>query len=112
MMVKYICILIIFFATNTFAGNTEGKVDYIQAGSGWTSDNVYFLVKVNAARNGKPACATDDRMAVNPATEAGKVMLSMLLAAKAASQTVELVGSNNCNIMGQEFESINYMRVK
>ncbi len=86
-------------------------MDMIQSGRGYTQENVYFLVRVVADRVNKPECAGEDRMAINPATEAGKVMVSMLIAAKMSQQPVELLGTNNCDLMSG-FESVNYMRIK
>ena len=94
------------------ASRIEGKISFIQAGPGWTSDDAYFLVKMIDARTDKAECATDERLAINPTTNSGKVIVSMLLAAKAAGQTVEIIGSDDCAIMGREFESIRYVRVK
>ena len=99
-------------STTVFAGRVEGKIERIQAGYGYTTENVYFLVKVNASREAKPACATDDRMSINPSTEAGKVIVSMLMAAHAAGQTVEIAGNGNCTLMGGDFETISYLRIK
>jgi hypothetical protein len=95
----------------SLAGEAQGTINFVQAGHGYTPENVFFLVQVDGTRTNSPSCATDARMAINPATNAGKAMLAMLLSAKAAGQTVILYGTGNCQLMGTEFESISHMRV-
>ena len=111
---KKITLVVAFMgiSLNALAGQGIGKIDFVQSGHGYTTENAYVVVKIDAPRTSKPACATDDRMAINPSTEAGKVIVSMLLAANAASQTVEVYGSNSCSIMGGDFENISYVRVR
>ena len=94
------------------AGGVEGKVVFVQIGSGYTPDNVYALVKFDVAPNNQPSCATDptNRFAINPATEAGKAMLSVLLTAKTTDATVEIIGTNDCNVMATR-ESVSYLRL-
>ncbi len=95
------------------AGTVQGKVVLLQAGHGYTPDDAYVLVKFDTDVTGGPACATDaTRLALNPATEAGKAMLSMLLAAQAAGLTVEAFGRNNCDVMGSVQESLSYIRIE
>ena len=105
-------ILFLFASSLSIAGNLEGKVTMIQIGHGYTSENVYALVKFDKEPTGQPACASDGRMAINPATEPGRTMLSVLLAAKATQSTVEVRGKNNCDVMGAGQESISYIRDK
>lgn len=98
-------------AAPALAGEAQGTIYFVQAGHGYTPENVFFLVQVDGTRTNSPSCATDTRMAINPATNAGKAMLAMLLSAKAAGQTVILYGTGNCQLMGTEFESVSFMRV-
>lgn len=93
------------------AGSVTGRIEFIQAGLGYTPQNAYALVKVNGAPDNQPGCATDARFALNPATEAGKAFLALLMSAKAAGNTVTLVGTGACDVMGGEFESISYLQV-
>ena len=95
------------------AGTVEGRVVFVQVGHGYTQENVYALVKFDTTISAQPACATDNtRLAINPATEAGKAMLSLVLAAKAAGMVIEAIGTDNCDVMGSVQESISYLRLK
>jgi len=103
-------IALMSFSALSSAGTGNGKIAMIQAGHGYSTENVYFLITIDGVRVKSGCAANDPRMAINPATEAGKVMLSMLLAAKAAGQTVEVHGTSECGLMG-DIESISYLRV-
>ena len=85
----------------------------MQVGTGYTADNVYALVLFDVAPSGQPACATDSqkRFAINPATDAGKAMMSVLLTVKANGAVVEIVVTNDCSTMNG-WESISYLRLK
>lgn len=98
-------------AASASAGEAVGAVEFLRGGHGWTPDNVYMLVQITGQRTGAPSCATDPRLAVNPNTPAGKAIVAMLLTAKAAGNTVHIYGNGNCDVMGTEFESINYIRL-
>jgi hypothetical protein len=93
------------------AGEAVGTIEFLQTGYGYTPDNVYVLVQVTGQRTGAPSCATDPRLAVNPNTPAGKAILAMLLSAKTAGNSVRIYGNGSCDVMGTEFESINYVRL-
>ena len=94
------------------AGTVNGKVIRLQAGHGYTPDDAYVLVTFETEVTGGPACATDTtRLALNPATEAGRAMLSMLLSAQVAGLTVQAFGEDNCDVMGSGQESLSYIRV-
>ena len=60
---------------------------------------------------GFPDYPIDPRLAVNPHTAAGKAIMAVLLAAKAAGGSVRIYGSGTCAVMGNEFESINSVRL-
>lgn len=114
-MRKLISVAIVMFFSplaNAAGGYVEGKVKMLQVGSGWTPENVYVLVEMDAAVTGQPACATDPRLALNPATELGRALYSALLSAKHARSTVEIRGIGDCTTMGNSFEGINLVRIK
>ena len=113
--IAYLLITVVLLGVSgvSAAGTVEGRVVFVQVGHGYTPDNVFALVKFDTTINARPACATDTvRMAINPATEAGKAMLSLVLAAKAAGMVIEAVGTDNCDVMGSEQESISYLFLK
>ena len=102
-------VMMLVLGSFAHAGGAKGKVVMLQAGHGYSSDNAYFLVPIEGERTSRPACAADDRMAINPATEAGKAMVSMLLAAKATGSDVELFGTGSYGFI-TNIELISYMR--
>lgn len=110
-LVLGVCAAFAAAGTPALAGEVTGTINFVQAGHGHTPDDAFVLVQVDGTRLYAPSCATDPRMAINPATHAGKAMLAMLLSAKAAGQTVVIYGTGNCQMMGTEFESISHMRV-
>jgi hypothetical protein len=77
------------------AGEAVGTIEFMQAGHGYTPDNVYVLVQINGQRSGAPSCAIDPRLAINPNTAAGKTILAMLLSAKASGATVRVYGNGS-----------------
>jgi hypothetical protein len=93
------------------AGEAVGTIEFLQVGHGYTPDNAYVLVQIIGQRIGAPSCAIDPRLAVNPNTAAGKAIMATLLAAKAAGSSVRIYGNGTCDVMGTEFESINYVRL-
>ena len=52
---------------------------------------------VNAT--GKPACATQNRWAMDLSTNSGKAMYATLIAAKATGSTVYMLGNGSCSIV-------------
>jgi len=112
-------IRVLMFAIGTLAlcspvsaGTVNGKVIRLQAGYGYTPDDAYVLVTFEKDVTGGPACASDAaRLALNPATEAGKAMLSMLLSAQVAGLSVQAFGKDNCDVMGSGQESLSYIRI-
>jgi len=109
-IITFFCFLFVFNVCS--AGTIKGTVEMIQTGKGYTVEDVYVLVKIVGTRSGQPACATDDRFSLNPASEWGKSMLSILLTAQATQKTVRLHGVNNCDLMGgNSFEEISYLRI-
>ena len=109
---RYLCVaLLASVVTVAHAGEAVGTVEFVQAGQGFTPDNAYVLIQISGQRNGAPICASDPRMAINPATVHGKAMLALLLSAHASGKQVRLYGTGNCNVMGNEFESISFMRL-
>lgn len=93
------------------AGEALGTIEFVQAGHGYTPDNVYVLVLITGSRSGAPGCATDPRLAINPNTAAGKAIMAVLMTAKAAGNTVHIYGKGSCDVMGTEFESIDRIRL-
>ena len=110
-MEKVLILILILSPSLSLAGQSDGTIKMIQAGDGYTPENIYFLVEMNSPHTNKPACATDDRFALNPATQPGKTQISMLMAAHAAGKRVYINGNGSCSVMGNEFEDINYIRV-
>lgn len=75
------------------AGEQTGSVDYllVRQADGLT----YFTVQ--GVATGKPACATQGYwMIANENSTAGKAILALVTAAKAAGQTIRVTGSNTC----------------
>jgi hypothetical protein len=108
---RILLVIFVLFSAEVFCeGRVEGEIDFLQAGSGWTDSGVYVLVKMQDEVAGKPGCATDQRFAIDPSTEIGKAIYSILLAAKHAQSEVFIVGDNSCDLMGNTFEGINYVR--
>ena len=113
-MKKCIYIVMLLLVSNGLYadGHVQGKITYIQAGKGYTPNDIYILVEMDTPVTGQPACATEQRLALDPSTEHGKVLYAALLSAKQAQSTVEIYGANTCNVMGSRFEDIRYMRLK
>lgn len=103
---------LIVLDSNAAGGYVLGKIKMLQTGAGWTSSGVYVLVEMDTLVADQPECATDQRLALDPATDLGKSLYAALLSAKHAQSTVEIRGLNECNVMGEKFESINLVRIK
>ena len=114
MMKEFIYLMMLLLISNGLhaEGYVEGRITYIQAGKGYTPNDIYILVQMDAPVTGQPSCATEQRLALDPSTEHGKVLYAALLSAKQAQSTVEIYGANTCNIMGPRFEDIRYIRLK
>ena len=109
--IMLVCGLFVSFSVS--AGQLTGKVTMIQAGNGVTAEGVYAFVKFSNNPSGSTnTCISDTsgRMALNPGTAAGKTILSLLMQAKATNQTVEVVGTNACDVEGS-LEDISYIKV-
>ena len=46
-MKKYLFISLLLIGSVSEASTTEGKIEMVQAGHGYTSENVYLLVKLD-----------------------------------------------------------------
>jgi hypothetical protein len=91
------------------AGVVTGNVEFLQAGLTTGTDG-HILVKIYQTPSNQPACATNPRFSVNPATDVGKALLALLLAAQASGKTVQIWGTGSCDQMAG-FESLSYMRL-
>lgn len=98
-----------FGCTSALAGEVTGRIEFIQTGYGMTPEDVYVLVKMNSPTTNGASCAGDTRFAVNPTTNAGKVILALLTTARASGMSVYLVGSGSC--MANTYETISWMRL-
>ncbi|SMF57439.1 hypothetical protein SAMN02745866_03673 [Alteromonadaceae bacterium Bs31] len=88
------------------AGEVTAKIKYIQVNViAGTKDIV--VVKFESEPINRPPCATDDRMIVKLDTEAGRAVLSMALAAKAADRAIYMRGTGDCT---NALENIAYLR--
>ena len=108
----FVMLLLLVVSSSAVSGRALGTVELVQVGHGYTPDNVYVLVDIDGERTARPDCANDDRMALNPSSEAGKAMYSLLLSARLAGQVVEVIGTKDCELMGPGWESVSYMRLK
>lgn len=106
--------LSLFVLSSAEAGTVIGRVIMVQVGRGYTPEDVYALVETDGDPTGQSTCATDPRkrFAINPATKAGKALLALLTTARVTNATVEIWGSGNCDVMSDQFESIQWMRIR
>lgn len=107
-LIKLLVISMVFFTSSAFATSYSGKVEHLQLGDAAEADIImgvdkdsYLLVTLNPTPTfvGGTNCNVGDssnRLMVDPNTYHGKLMFSLLLAAKAAGQTVTLNGANFC----------------
>lgn len=107
-LISFVCFILLSSFVN--AGQVTGVVTSLQAGHGYTPDNVYFLVGISGDKLNAPSCASKASLVINPATEAGEVFVSMLLSAKAAGQTLTIYGGNKCDLI-DGFESVSYIKL-
>ncbi len=89
----FIIIVLSLFSTNTFAGDSQGKIGTLMVHTG---DVVMFSAGVH---NNRPACSSS-QWALSLKTETGKAMYAMLLSASAQGQTVKVKGNNKCSAWG------------
>lgn len=101
----------IFLSHGAAAGDVVGRVEVLQTGHGYTQENVYVLVTVSAIPIYQPTCATDPRFAINPTTNAGKALFTLLALARASGATVEVIGTGDCGVMNG-WESISFARIR
>lgn len=103
---KIFCGLICIVAGNASAGVTEGKPTAIFVHG--FNDGIAFAMQSTGPNFA--SCATSLRYAISTSTQQGKNILSTILAAKAAGQTIQVVGNNTCNALSGA-EDINYIVV-
>ncbi|MES2824032.1 MAG: hypothetical protein V4732_10560 [Pseudomonadota bacterium] len=101
-LIGFVCV----FAGNTYAGVTEGKPSVIFVHA--FNDAVVFAMQ--STNPSFASCATSLRYAISTSTQQGRNVLSAILAAKAAGQTIQVVGKNTCTANG-DAEDINYIAV-
>ncbi|MBF0301123.1 MAG: hypothetical protein HQK51_20615 [Oligoflexia bacterium] len=58
-----------------------------------------------------PACAKNTYWVLNPATEAGKKMFSVLMGAKFAKAKVRVEGANDCVVSPRDGETVDVLRL-
>jgi len=97
-----ICVL----ACNAKAGVTDGKLGTVFVHG--FNDVVAFGMQSSSPNFA--SCAISMRYAVSTSTQQGKNLLTTILAAKAAGQTIQVVGKNTCTANG-DAEDINYIVV-
>jgi hypothetical protein len=88
--------ILLFFSPSVFAGNTTGKIHTV-----WVHYyNDFVLFSLESTQPSLAACAVTGRYVVSTSTQQGKNILSTVLAAKAAGQTVSVMGKNTCTTHG------------
>ena len=108
------------FLSSTHAGNYSGTVKYLQAGDGNKASlspltgSSYLIVTLDPLPTISASCAKDpaNRLIIDAASEHGKLMSSILIAAKAAAQEVTLAGYSECvtqSSSGNTIEIINWV---
>ena len=97
---------ITLLACNAFAGVTEGKLSTVFV----HGFNDVFAFRMQSSSPNFASCATSMRYAVSTSTQQGKNILSTILAAKAAGQTIQVVGKNTCTTHS-DAEDIHYVVV-
>jgi hypothetical protein len=102
LFVGFICI----FTVNVYAGTTDGKVGSVFVHA-FNDVFAFGMVSTNPVF---ASCAASKRYAVSTSTQQGKNLLSTILAAKAAGQTIQVVGKGTCTANGDS-EDINYVAV-
>lgn len=91
-----LCAILLVFSPSVFAGSTTGKIHTI-----WVHYyNDFVLFSLESTQPSLAACAVTGRYVVSTSTQQGKNILSTILAAKAAGQTVSVMGKNTCTIHG------------
>lgn len=105
-MKKILQVILAIIPAISFAGTTTGTVEAIYV----HNYNDLFLVRFNSSVPDYAACATTNRYVVSTATQPGKNIMATILAAKAANQTVSIIGQNSCDLHG-DAESVNWMYV-
>jgi hypothetical protein len=91
---------------SVYAGATEGKVGAVFVHV--FNDAVVFGMQPTSS--GFASCATSSRYAVTTSAQQGRNVLSTILAAKAANQTIQVVGKGTCAV-NPDAEDVNYIVV-
>lgn len=92
---KILFALIGSIAVNANAGVTEGKPAAVFV----HGFNDVFAFSMQSTAPNFASCATGLRYAISTASQQGKNIISTILAAKAAGQTIQVVGSNTCTAL-------------
>lgn len=111
---------IALFLSSAHAGSYSGKVTHLQAGNAQKASlspltgTSYLMVTLDPLPTITASCAKDParRLIIDATTEHGKLMSSILIAAKAASQEVTLGGYSECvsqSSSGNTIEMINWV---
>ena len=101
----FYCILIVFFGSPVYAGDSEGTVNLLLPITA-NADGVVFLSTSPSTHTNKPACSTvGNEWALSLAGGSGKAVYAMLLSAQAQGLKIHVYGAGNCNVWGDR-ESI------
>ena len=103
---KHLFLLSLFISSAIQAGNTTGKIGTVFV----HEYNSIVLFNMASSSQGMTGCATTKRYSINTDTQAGKNLFSAILAAKAAAQTVTVIGKNVCELHG-DAENIQYIYI-
>ena len=88
--------ILLALSPSVFAGNTTGKIHTV-----WVHNyNDFVLFSLESTQPSFTTCAVTGRYVVSTSTQQGKNILSTVLAAKAAGQTVSVMGKNTCTTHG------------
>lgn len=92
-----VCGLLLTFLTSlTQAGEVTGKVVFMSSSASY----MYFSIDSSA---GYSSCSQATKVFYFPiSNDAGKIWVSMLLAAKSSGQTATVLGGGSCNVNGYE----------
>lgn len=69
-----------------------------------------LVVYLDAAGSGRPACATQDRWALNVSTLVGQSIAASIYMAMASNMKIDIVGTGACDVLSGS-ESISYVVV-
>lgn len=104
MMKKFIACALLSASFSVCAGNTQGIVSAVTVHT--ADDKVFF--SITSTTQNFATCATSRRYVVQTTSQQGKNILSSILAAKAAKQTVTAYGANVCTTYA-DAENLSYL---